>query len=55
MTAAYVPETSSVNITLLRSTINKLLTFPRVGQTMVEVGELQSNCKRVAHHGEFTC
>ena len=33
----------------------KLLTFVAAGQTMVEVGELRSNCKRVAHYGKFIC
>ena len=41
--------------TLLRSTANKLLTFPRVGQTMVEVGELRSNSRNMVNYGKFTC
>ena len=57
MAAAYSPETNSINSFVKRklNTYNKLLTFPPAGQTMVAVGELRSNYKRMAHNGKFIC
>ena len=55
MSLAFQKQISLTTLWSAAEHLSKLLTFSPACQTMVAVGELRSNYKRMAHNGKFIC